>query len=309
MAGWLAVLPLIAATLAVPPSPAHRVSDYVHALTPDERDRLDQKLADLERAGAAPARLAIFSVLEGESLEDFSRRLAAAWQRARPDLARTGVLVVVIADDRRVRIEAGAGLRDRLPEAVAASIVRHVMRPRFREPDFVGALESGIEAVGFAIAGPGWVPPPSPEARFSPGQRAFILLAAVLLGAFDVRLLGALIGVARARRGARPPSGGPAAVRPSARRGPGEVSRRPEWRSTNASSRRDRGLATAALVLLIFLAVPWRLAQRGWETYALGALLVEAGLAGVVILGLAVAGRGAVRSPWTPAEPPGRPPG
>jgi len=64
-----------AAALAVPPPPDRRVNDYAGALTPAERDRLEQQLAARETTSRNQVVVAIFRSLEGESLEGYSIRL------------------------------------------------------------------------------------------------------------------------------------------------------------------------------------------------------------------------------------------
>ena len=81
-------------------------------------------LADGERATGAQVVVAIFPSLEGESLEDFSIRLAEKWRVGRKALD-DGAIVVVFVADRKVRIEVGYGLEARSrtsrPDASSAS--------------------------------------------------------------------------------------------------------------------------------------------------------------------------------------------
>src|SRR5687767_7097736 len=94
------------ADLRVPPAPDRRINDYARALTPAERDRLEQQLIERERGSANQIVVAIFRSLDGENLEDFSIRLAQAWRIGRKDLDN-GVIFLVFLDDRKMRIEVG----------------------------------------------------------------------------------------------------------------------------------------------------------------------------------------------------------
>ena len=120
-----------AAALRIPPPPDHRVNDYAGALAPADRDRLEQALIAREATSRNQVVVAIFRSLEGESLEDYSIRLAKAWRIGQKGLDN-GVIFLVFLDDRKMRIEVGYGLEGSLTDAISSSILRDVVAPRFR---------------------------------------------------------------------------------------------------------------------------------------------------------------------------------
>jgi len=141
-----------AAALTIPPAPQARVNDYAGALTPAERDRLEQKLAARERGTSNQVVVAIFRSLDGESLEDFSIRLAQAWRIGQKGLDN-GVIFLVFTGDRKMRIEVGYGLESNLTDAISSSIIRNVVAPRFREGRIADGISAGVDAIDQAIAG------------------------------------------------------------------------------------------------------------------------------------------------------------
>ena len=108
--------------------------------------RLESVLAEGERATGAQVVVALFPSLEGESLEDFSIRLAEKWRVGRKELD-DGVIILVFAEDRKVRIEVGYGLEGAIPDIEASHIIREAIAPRFRE----GRYDAGLEAAARAI--------------------------------------------------------------------------------------------------------------------------------------------------------------
>src|SRR2546423_8077760 len=102
----------------MPPAPAGRVNDYAGLLPPADRERLESRLAERERATRAQVVVAIFRSLEGQSLEDFSIRLAQQWRIGQKSLDN-GVILLVFVDDRKVRLEVGYGLEPVIPDIVA----------------------------------------------------------------------------------------------------------------------------------------------------------------------------------------------
>ena len=176
------LLPLLFLTLVVPPAPEARVNDYAGLLASDARARLEQRLTERERATGTQMAIAIFPGLEGESLEDFSIRLAQQWRIGRKGLDN-GVILLVFVRDRKVRLEVGYGLEARIPDSIAAQIIREALGPRFRERRYPEGLEAAADAV-YARIGSGAVSPPSPG---RPSRLVYTILfvivaAAVVLG-------------------------------------------------------------------------------------------------------------------------------
>lgn len=130
----------------MPPAPTVRVSDYAGALDEAARSRLERILAEGERATGAQVVVAVFPGLEGESLEDFSIRLAERWRVGRKDLD-DGAIVLVFLQDRKVRIEVGYGLEGAIPDIEASRIIRESIAPRFREGRYDAGLEAAVRAI------------------------------------------------------------------------------------------------------------------------------------------------------------------
>jgi uncharacterized protein len=179
-----------AAALQVPPPPSRRVNDYASALTPAERDRLEQKLIERERAASNQVVVAVFRSLEGDSLEDFSIRLAQAWRIGQKGLDN-GVIFLVFVNDRKMRIEVGYGLEANLTDAISSSILRDVVAPRFREGRLADGIAAGLDAIDQAIAGTYRQPARSarPGASMDPFTLVLLLLVFGGLGAAIVPTL------------------------------------------------------------------------------------------------------------------------
>jgi uncharacterized protein len=145
--------------------------------------------------------VAIFRSLGGESLEDFSVRLAQAWRAGQKGLDN-GVVLLVFLDDRRMRLEVGYGLEATLTDAMAASIVRDVIAPRLREGRLADGIAAGLDAVDAALAGV-YQRPARPRVRRGPSSREVIGLLAVLAVAAAVPLLGTILALTRSGRSRR----------------------------------------------------------------------------------------------------------
>lgn len=160
------LLPVPAGALDVPPLKG-RVNDHANVIPPDTRQRIEEKLASLEqRTGAQIAVLTIPS-LEGDSLEDFSLRVAETWKLGQAG-KDNGALLLVAQQDRKMRIEVGYGLEPVLTDLETSLIQRDYIVPRFRNGDFGGGIEAGVDALVQAVEGE---VEPAPQPVRSQGRR------------------------------------------------------------------------------------------------------------------------------------------
>ena len=126
--------------------PTVRVSDFANVLDTGARARLEGVLADGEKTTGAQVVIAVFPSLEGESLEDFSIKVAEKWRVGQKGLD-DGAIMLVFLNERKVRIEVGYGLEGAIPDLEAARIIRETIAPHFRE----GRYDLGLEAAARAI--------------------------------------------------------------------------------------------------------------------------------------------------------------
>jgi uncharacterized protein len=201
----LAVASGAAAEAAVPPLTGP-VVDRAGLLDARWTQRLESlaRAARAQEGGQGPQlQYLIVRTLDGESIEDFSMRVAEAWKIGSKG-KDNGVLVVVAKDDRKVRIEVGGGVEGGLTDAQAGRIIRNTIAPAFRE----GRFGDGLYAAGQQILGAlgalprGQAEPMAAERREIPvpvlGPLFGFLMA---LGAPSIFLLIAFFVIVRALSG------------------------------------------------------------------------------------------------------------
>lgn len=139
-------LPPFVFALEIPKRPEGYVSDSAGMISPSKRAGLEARLRLFEQETTNQLVVATFPSLEGESLEDFSIRLAEAWKIGQKD-KDNGVILLLFKADRAVRIEVGYGLEGVLPDATCKLIIENEIVPRFREGKFDQGVERAVEAV------------------------------------------------------------------------------------------------------------------------------------------------------------------
>jgi uncharacterized protein len=159
--GLCLVVLLIAATATALQVPVlgGRVVDDAHLLTPDTRQRVEERLANLEQATGAQVVVLTVPSLDGDSIEDLSMRAVDEWKLGRKDVDN-GVLLTVAVAERRVRIEVGYGLEGSIPDIIAGRIIDQQIRPAFREGDYAGGIEKAVTTIAGLIDGTTEAPPP-----------------------------------------------------------------------------------------------------------------------------------------------------
>jgi uncharacterized protein len=162
-----ALAALLAAFLVAPlaaqrdvPFLAGRVVDEAEIVPPDVEARIDARLAAFEAETGNQVAVLTVGSLEGDPIEDFSLRVAETWKLGRAGVD-DGVLFVVARDDRRMRIEVGYGLEAELTDLEAGRILDEIVAPRFRQGDFGGGVEAGVETIVASLQGAELPAPPA----------------------------------------------------------------------------------------------------------------------------------------------------
>jgi len=155
---------LLALFLAVPaeaqdfPELTGRVVDQANLLSPAEEASLTAKLEALEANSTRQLVVATVSSLQDYPIEDYGYQLGRAWgigQAEDGDAEKdNGVLLIVAPNERKVRIEVGYGLEPVLTDALSSRIIQDDILPRFRDDDYPGGIEAGVDAIATQLTLP-----------------------------------------------------------------------------------------------------------------------------------------------------------
>jgi uncharacterized protein len=148
--------------IAVPKLSAH-VMDLTGTLSADERSSIDAKLVEFERARGSQVAVLLVPSIGTEPIEDFATRVTDQWQLGRKGVD-DGVLLVVAKEQRKLRIQTGRGVQGTLTDALSKRIVSDVIAPHFRNGDFAGGIDAGVDAIMKAVQGEE-LPLPEPPRR------------------------------------------------------------------------------------------------------------------------------------------------
>ncbi len=148
----LSVLWVPAAEAPIPPAPASWITDTVGFLSPEVDRRLDARLLSYERATGHQLFVYIGRTTGGAPIEDWAVKAFAAWKVGRQGLD-DGLVLFIMAEDRRLRIEAGYGLEGQMTDLASNRIIQDIMIPRIQAGDRNGAVEAGLDAIVSTLSG------------------------------------------------------------------------------------------------------------------------------------------------------------
>jgi uncharacterized protein len=130
----------------LPERPAGPVLDQADILPAASEAQLDRRLRELwDRSGDALVVVSVKS-LEGETIENYAYNLFNTWGIGDAERGH-GLLLLVAPAERRVRIEVGCGLEDRVSDVAAGRIIRNEITPAYTEGNLVGGTLAGVDAL------------------------------------------------------------------------------------------------------------------------------------------------------------------
>ncbi len=145
------VIGTAALALDVPFLSGH-VNDTAHMLSQETAMELERMLTAYEDSTTNQIVLLTITTLDGESLEDFSLRVAETWKLGKKGVDN-GILLFIAKDDRELRIEVGYGLEASVTDAISSGIINGIITPRFKQGDFEGGIREGLIALTKAADG------------------------------------------------------------------------------------------------------------------------------------------------------------
>ena len=134
------------------------VTDLTGTLSADQRVQLTGKLAAFETQKGAQIAVLLVPTVKPEAIEQYSIRVAEAWKLGRKGVD-DGVLLLIAKQDKKLRIEVGYGLEGALNDATAKRIISETITPRFKQGDFYGGIDAGLDAIIKVVGGEALPPP------------------------------------------------------------------------------------------------------------------------------------------------------
>jgi uncharacterized protein len=160
-----------------------RVNDDANILSSSTITGLNRQLKAFEDSTSNQVVVLTINTLGDENLEEYSVNVAQTWKLGQKG-KDNGVLLLVVKDDRKIRIEVGYGLEGTLTDALCSVIIQREILPKFRNGDYDGGVEAGITSILGAINGTFTAEKASNQNMGFPEVLIFLGIFTVVVGMF-----------------------------------------------------------------------------------------------------------------------------
>lgn len=142
-----AAQPLAAHRLAQPAGP---VLDAANIIEPADEAKLAARLTHFHEETGHALVVVTAPNLGGEDVVTYTDELANRWGVGSAE-RNDGIVLLVAPKERNVRIATGFGMEKRVPDELAARIIRDRIIPHFRRSDWRAGIEGGVDALTAAM--------------------------------------------------------------------------------------------------------------------------------------------------------------
>lgn len=136
------------AQFTIPEKPKFQTSvyDYANVLSPTEKAQLEEKLIRYSDSTTTQIVVVTIESLKGEDVSQLATKWAHTWGlgQAKED---NGVIILVAKSERKIAINPGYGLEDRLTAGIGGEIIRNIIIPEFKAGSYYKGLDKGADAL------------------------------------------------------------------------------------------------------------------------------------------------------------------
>ena len=136
------------AQFTIPEKPNFQTSvyDYASVLSASEKAQLEEKL--IRYSDSTTTQIVVITVesLKGENVNQLATNWAQKWGfgDAKKD---NGVVILLSKEDKKMAINPGYGVEDRLTAGIGGEIIRNIIIPEFKAGSYYNGLDKGADAI------------------------------------------------------------------------------------------------------------------------------------------------------------------
>lgn len=128
------------------------VSDPSYILSGSARDTINAVLARLEESTGIETAVVMLPSIGEADIFNFAHELFRQWGIGKQK-SNNGLLILFVADQRKVRFTVGYGLEGTMTDAMSKRIQMQRMVPRFKAGDWDGGMVDGVKAAAQVLDG------------------------------------------------------------------------------------------------------------------------------------------------------------
>lgn len=163
------------------------VSDPSHILSGSARDSINAVLGRLEASTGIETAVVMLPSIGEEDIFNFAHELFRQWGIGKQK-SNNGLLILFVADQRKVRFTVGYGLEGTMTDAMSKRIQMQRMVPRFKAGDWDGGMVDGVRAAAQVLDGSMQPEPTDDEEDMLVGIIALLIIIGIAI--FVIFLVG-----------------------------------------------------------------------------------------------------------------------
>jgi uncharacterized protein len=137
------------AQYTIPKAPTLQTSvyDYANLLSASEKQQLEQKLIQYSDSTTTQIVVITIESLQNEDVSQLATKWGQTWGIGGTAKDDNGVIILVAKEERKIAINPGYGLEDRLTAGIGGEIIRNIITPEFKAGSYYNGLDKGTDAL------------------------------------------------------------------------------------------------------------------------------------------------------------------
>jgi uncharacterized protein len=140
---------LLFAQFTIPEKPSFQTSvyDYASILNAQEKAQLEEKLIKYSDSTTTQIVVITIESLKNEDVSLLATKWGQTWGIGGTEKNDNGVIILIAKKERKIAINPGYGLEDRLTAGIGGEIIRNIIKPEFKAGSYYQGLDKGTDAL------------------------------------------------------------------------------------------------------------------------------------------------------------------
>lgn len=137
------------AQFSIPEKPSFQTSvyDYANLFSANEKTQLEEKLIRYSDTTTTQIVVITIESLKGENVNQLATNWGQTWGIGGTAKDDNGVVILISKNDRKIAINPGYGLEDRLTAGIGGEIIRNIILPEFKTGSYYNGIDKGTDAL------------------------------------------------------------------------------------------------------------------------------------------------------------------
>jgi uncharacterized protein len=123
------------------------VYDYANLLSATEKKQLEDKLIHYSDTTTTQIVVITIESLQNEDVSQLATKWGHTWGIGGTAKDDNGVIILIAKNERKIAINPGYGLEDRLTAGIGGEIIRNIITPEFKAGSYYNGLDKGTDAL------------------------------------------------------------------------------------------------------------------------------------------------------------------